>query len=136
MPKDSPRVDATPSAVILSYNSSIKEAKHSVVNISTTKKTKQNDQLNELMQNPFFKESYEILTDQSLDHGDRRHSPSAHRIQSGPAAAIQRARQLGRPVPAVVETVLSEGKSEQPHGGNSAQSIHSVASFRLAITPI
>lgn len=58
MPKDSPRVDATPSAVILSYNSSIKEAKHSVVNISTTKKTKQNDQLNELMQNPFFKDFF------------------------------------------------------------------------------
>lgn len=37
MPKDSPRVDATPNAVILSYNNSIKEAKHSVVNISTTK---------------------------------------------------------------------------------------------------
>lgn len=54
----SPRVDATPSNVILSYNSSIKEAKHSVVNISTTKKTKQNDQLNELMQNPFFKEFF------------------------------------------------------------------------------
>ena len=58
MPKDSPRIDATPQNVILSYNSSIKEAKQSVVNISTTKKMKQNDQLNELMQNPFFKDFF------------------------------------------------------------------------------
>ena len=57
MPKDSPRIDATPQNVILSYNSSIKEAKQSVVNISTTKKMKQNDQLNELMQNPFLASS-------------------------------------------------------------------------------
>ena len=54
MPKDAPRVDANPNNVILSYNNSIKDAKKSVVNISTTKKTKQNDQLNEMMQNPFF----------------------------------------------------------------------------------
>lgn len=58
MPKDSPRIDANPNNVILSYNNSIKEAKKSVVNISTTKKTKQNDQLNEMMQNPFFKEFF------------------------------------------------------------------------------
>ncbi len=58
MPKDSPREDATPHNVILSYNSSIKEAKKSVVNISTTKKMKQNDQLNELMQNPFFRDFF------------------------------------------------------------------------------
>lgn len=58
MPKDSPRADANPNNVILSYNNSIKDAKKSVVNISTTKKTKQNDQLNEMMQNPFFKEFF------------------------------------------------------------------------------
>jgi serine protease Do len=58
MPKDAPRVDATPSNVILSYNNSIKEAKKSVVNISTTKKMKQNDQLNELMLNPFFRDFF------------------------------------------------------------------------------
>jgi serine protease Do len=58
MPKNAPRVDATPNNVILSYNSSIKEAKKSVVNISTTKKMKQNDQLNELMQNPFFRDFF------------------------------------------------------------------------------
>lgn len=58
MPKDSPRIDANPNNVILSYNNSIKDAKKSVVNISTTKKTKQNDQLNEMMQNPFFKEFF------------------------------------------------------------------------------
>ncbi len=58
MSKDSPRIDANPNNVILSYNNSIKEAKKSVVNISTTKKTKQNDQLNEMMQNPFFKEFF------------------------------------------------------------------------------
>lgn len=58
MPKDAPRMDATPQNVILSYNSSIKDAKKSVVNISTTKKMKQNDQLNELMQNPFFRDFF------------------------------------------------------------------------------
>ena len=58
MPKDSPRIDATQQNVIVSYNNSIKEIKQSVVNISTTKKTKQNEQLNELMMNPFFKEFF------------------------------------------------------------------------------
>ncbi|KFL33680.1 MULTISPECIES: Do family serine endopeptidase [unclassified Sulfurospirillum] len=58
MPKDSERKDATASNVILSYHTAIKDAKKSVVNIATTKKSKQNDQLNELMQNPFFKEFF------------------------------------------------------------------------------
>ncbi len=58
MPQDAPRVDATQQNVIVSYNNSIKEIKQSVVNISTTKKTKQNEQLNELMMNPFFKEFF------------------------------------------------------------------------------
>ena len=58
MPKDSERKDATTSTIILSYNTAIKDAKKSVVNIATTKKNKQNDQLNELMQNPFFKEFF------------------------------------------------------------------------------
>lgn len=58
MPKDSQRIEATASNVILSYNNAIKDAKKSVVNIATTKKSKQNDQLNELMQNPFFKEFF------------------------------------------------------------------------------
>jgi serine protease Do len=58
MPKDSERKDATATNVILSYNTAIKDAKKSVVNIATTKKSKQNDQLNELMQNPFFKEFF------------------------------------------------------------------------------
>ncbi|MDD2383733.1 MAG: Do family serine endopeptidase [Sulfurospirillaceae bacterium] len=58
MPKDAPRIDATQQNVIVSYNNSIKEIKQSVVNISTTKKTKQNEQLNELMMNPFFKEFF------------------------------------------------------------------------------
>ena len=58
MAKDSERKDATASNVILSYNNAIKDAKKSVVNIATTKKSKQNDQLNELMQNPFFKEFF------------------------------------------------------------------------------
>ena len=58
MPKDSSRVDANPKNVILSYNNAIKEAKQSVVNIASTKKAKQNDQLNEMMQNPFFKEFF------------------------------------------------------------------------------
>lgn len=58
MPKDSHHVDATSPNVILSYNNAIKDIKKSVVNIATTKKSKQNDQLNELMQNPFFKEFF------------------------------------------------------------------------------
>ncbi|WP_263833035.1 Do family serine endopeptidase [Sulfurospirillum oryzae] len=58
MPKDSQHVDATSPNVVLSYNNAIKEIKKSVVNIATTKKSKQNDQLNELMQNPFFKEFF------------------------------------------------------------------------------
>ncbi|MEZ7934916.1 MAG: Do family serine endopeptidase [Sulfurospirillum sp.] len=58
MPKDSQRQDATSQNVILSYHNAIKDAKKSVVNIATTKKSKQNDQLNELMQNPFFKEFF------------------------------------------------------------------------------
>lgn len=59
MPKDSPRQDATSSNVILSYNNAIKNVRQSVVNIATTKKTKQSDQLNELMMlNPFFKEFF------------------------------------------------------------------------------
>lgn len=58
MPQNAPRVEATAQNVILSYNSSIKDAKKSVLNISTTKKSKQNEQLNEMMQNPFFKEFF------------------------------------------------------------------------------
>lgn len=58
MPQDSQRIDATAHNVIVSYHNAIKESKNSVVNIATTKKTKQNEQLNELMQNPFFKEFF------------------------------------------------------------------------------
>lgn len=59
MPKNDPRQDATSQNVILSYNNAVKDIKKSVVNIATTKKTKQSDQLNELMMlNPFFKEFF------------------------------------------------------------------------------
>jgi len=58
MPKDNQRQDATSQNVILSYNNAIKDIKKSVVNIATTKKNKQSDQLNELMMNPFFKEFF------------------------------------------------------------------------------
>ena len=58
MPQDSQRIDATSHNVIVSYHNAIKESKNSVVNIATTKKSKQNEQLNELMQNPFFKEFF------------------------------------------------------------------------------
>jgi len=58
MPKDDPRQDATSQNVILSYNNAVKDIKKSVVNIATTKKNKQSDQLNELMMNPFFKEFF------------------------------------------------------------------------------
>jgi serine protease Do len=59
MPKDDQRQDATAHNIILSYNNAIKEIKKSVVNIATTKKTRQSDQLQELMMlNPFFKEFF------------------------------------------------------------------------------
>lgn len=58
MPKETQRQDATAQNVIFSYHNAIKDIKKSVVNIATTKKSKQNDQLNELMQNPFFKEFF------------------------------------------------------------------------------
>lgn len=43
---------------ILSYNSSIQKAKQTVVNISTTKTTKVQNNLNSLMNDPFFKEFF------------------------------------------------------------------------------
>ena len=46
---------------ILSYNSSIQKAKQTVVNISTTKTTKVKNNLNSLMNDPFFKEFFADL---------------------------------------------------------------------------
>lgn len=44
--------------IILSYHSSIIDAKKSVVNIATTKTIKGNNQINELFNDPFFKEFF------------------------------------------------------------------------------
>lgn len=44
--------------IVLSYNNSIKEIKQSVVNISTTKTIEQSNQLNLMLNNPFFKDFF------------------------------------------------------------------------------
>lgn len=52
------RVAPTQSNVTLSYYNSIKEAKKSVVNISTTKTLKQNNELEEMFNHPLFKDFF------------------------------------------------------------------------------
>lgn len=52
------RVSPTQSGTILSYHSSIENAKNSVVNISTTKSIKRNQQLEQMFNNPFFKDFF------------------------------------------------------------------------------
>ncbi len=44
--------------IILSYNNSIKEIKKSVVNIATTKTVDQSNQLNQMLNNPLFKDFF------------------------------------------------------------------------------
>ncbi len=59
MPDNAKRVYPSSKSVILSYNNAIKEVKHSVVNIATTKTIKQNNkQLNQMFNHPFFKDFF------------------------------------------------------------------------------
>ena len=58
MPENPKRIYPANNKIILSYNNSIKEIKHSVVNISTTKILKQNNQLNQMLNNPLFKDFF------------------------------------------------------------------------------
>ncbi len=52
------RVDATKKGIILSYNNAIKEIKKSVVNISSTKKIKTDPRINQMFNNPFFRDFF------------------------------------------------------------------------------
>jgi serine protease Do len=58
MPNNPERVYPSNDKVVLSYNSSIKEIKKSVVNISTTKTVDQSNQLNQMLNNPLFKDFF------------------------------------------------------------------------------
>ncbi|WP_024955970.1 Do family serine endopeptidase [Sulfurospirillum arcachonense] len=58
MPDNPQRVYPSNNSVVLSYNNSIKEVKHSVVNISTTKTVNQNNQLNQMLNNPLLKDFF------------------------------------------------------------------------------
>lgn len=58
MPSDSKRVYPSNNKVVLSYNKSIKEVIHSVVNISTTTKIKQRSQQHPMMNHPLFREFF------------------------------------------------------------------------------
>jgi len=58
MPDNPKRLDPSNKNTILSYHNSIKEVKHSVVNISTTKTIDQNNQLNQMLNNPLFKDFF------------------------------------------------------------------------------
>ena len=58
MPNNTKRVYPTNNKTILSYNNSIKDIKKSVVNISTTKTIDQSNQLNQMLNNPLFKDFF------------------------------------------------------------------------------
>ena len=58
MPDNPKRLDASSKNTIISYYNSIKDAKQSVVNISTTKTVNQNNQLNQMLNNPLFKDFF------------------------------------------------------------------------------
>ena len=58
MPNNAKRVYPSNDKIILSYNSSIKEIKKSVVNISTTKTVDQSTQLNQMLNNPLFRDFF------------------------------------------------------------------------------
>lgn len=58
MPDNPKRLDPSDKNTILSYHNSIKEVKRSVVNISTTKTVDQNNQLNQMLNNPLFKDFF------------------------------------------------------------------------------
>lgn len=56
--KDPRRVAPSSNSVVLTYHNSIKDAKNSVVNISTTKVVKQSQELEQMFNHPLFKEFF------------------------------------------------------------------------------
>lgn len=58
MPSNPERAYPSNDKMVLSYHNSIKKAKRSVVNISTTKEVVQNNQLNQMFNHPFFKDFF------------------------------------------------------------------------------
>ncbi len=56
--KDPDRVNPSKEDVVLSFNSSIKNAKKSVVNIATSKEIKRSKELEQMFNHPFFKEFF------------------------------------------------------------------------------
>jgi serine protease Do len=58
MPKNPQRVNPTSLDQILSFHDSIKDVKHSVVNISTTKMEDPSNQLKKILNNPLFKDYF------------------------------------------------------------------------------
>jgi serine protease Do len=57
-PQNPQRVAPSKNDVILSFHDSIKDAKKSVVNISTTKTIRQNSQIEDMFNHPFFKDFF------------------------------------------------------------------------------
>ncbi len=58
MPNNPQRVEPSNKNTILSYNSSIKDIRKSVVNIASTKNIKTNQNVQNMMENPFFKDFF------------------------------------------------------------------------------
>jgi len=58
MSNNAKRVYPSTEKIVLSYHNSIKEVKNSVVNISTTKTVDQSNQLNQMLNNPLFKDFF------------------------------------------------------------------------------
>jgi len=57
-PTNPKRVAPSNNKVVLSFHDSIKDAKNSVVNISTTKTVRQNNQIQDMFNHPFFKDFF------------------------------------------------------------------------------
>ncbi len=74
-PQDAKRVAPTDNNVILSYYDSIKDIKHSVVNISTSKKIKVSRELEQFMEHPLFRQFFgDNMPKKSPQGRDRAHS--------------------------------------------------------------
>ena len=74
-PKDAKRVAPQNNEVILSYYDSIKEIKHAVVNISTSKKIKVSRELEQFMEHPLFRQFFgDNMPKQNKQGKNRAHS--------------------------------------------------------------
>lgn len=78
-PKDAKRVAPQNSEVILSYYDSIKEIKHAVVNISTSKKMQVSRDLEQFMEHPLFRQFF----GQNLPKQHQQSKKRAHSLGSG-----------------------------------------------------